>query len=61
MNFKMMLLVDCISPTAQSDLTSVLAYIEALSKICETKAVAYHDVHSAIPGANNLYRAWYLA
>jgi len=62
MNFKMMLLADCISPSASasSELTSLLVYIDSLSQVCEIKAVAYHDVHSSTPGLNNLYRAWYL-
>jgi hypothetical protein len=62
MNFKMMLLADCISPnaSASSELTSLLVYIDSLSQICEVKAVAYHDVHSTVPGLNNLYRVWHL-
>jgi hypothetical protein len=62
MNFKMMLLADCISPnaTASPELVSLLGYIDALSLICEIKATAYHDVTSTAPGLNNLFKAWYL-
>lgn len=62
MNFKMMLLADCISPNAQ-DLTSLLGYIDSLSEICEVRAVAFHDVQASrgqVQSANNLYLAWYM-
>jgi hypothetical protein len=47
MNFKMMLLADCIAPNeASPELKSIYGYIDALSQICEVKATAYHDVTS---------------
>jgi hypothetical protein len=55
MNFKMMLLADCIAPNNSPKDESLFAYIDSLSTICEVKAVAYHDLQSNSTSTNNLY------
>ena len=56
MNFKMMLLADCVTLFSQesgsdadlSDISSrraLMDYVKSIGEVCEVRAVAYHDIN----------------
>jgi len=57
MNFKMMILTDCIAleePLPEG----LLRFIEQLSEIYEIRGVAYKDIQGRAVANNNIYHFW---